>query len=212
VALEPRRIDYDGGALDPSAVDPDPVAQFRSWFEEARAAEVVEPDAMTLATVGPDGHPSARIVLLRGLDARGFAFFTNHDSAKGRDVRARPHAALTFAWLEVHRSVRVEGPVTELPGPESDAYFASRPRASQIGAWASPQSEVIPGRDELDRRVADADARFAGGAVPRPPHWGGFVVAPASLELWQGRPSRLHDRVRYIGGEPGTWRVERLAP
>ncbi len=212
MAHEPRRIDYDGTALDPASVDPDPIAQFRAWYQEARAAEVVEPDAMTLATVGRDGRPSARIVLLRGLDERGLAFFTNRDTAKGRDLRARPYAALTFAWLELHRSVRVEGSVTVLPEPESDAYFASRPRASQIGAWASPQSEVIPGRAELDRRVEQAEARFADAIVPRPPHWGGFVVAPAALELWQGRPSRLHDRVRYTRDERGAWRVERLAP
>jgi pyridoxamine 5'-phosphate oxidase len=212
VALDPRRVDYDGAALDPGTVDPDPIAQFRAWFEAARAAEVLEPEAMTLATVGPDGRPSARIVLLRGLDDRGFAFHTNHESAKGRDLRERPHAALTFAWLEVHRSVRVEGPVAALPAAESDAYFASRPRESQIGAWASPQSEVISGREELDRRVAEAEARFAGATVPRPAHWGGFVVAPVALELWQGRPSRLHDRVRYVREARGAWRLERLAP
>jgi pyridoxamine 5'-phosphate oxidase len=212
VALDPRRVDYDGAELDPGTVDPDPIAQFGAWFEAARAAEVLEPEAMTLATVGPDGRPSARIVLLRGLDDRGFAFYTNHGSAKGRDLRERPHAALTFAWLEVHRSVRVEGPVAALPAAESDAYFASRPRGSQIGAWASPQSDVISGRAELDRRVAEAEARFAGGTVPRPAHWGGFVVAPVALELWQGRPSRLHDRVRYLREARGAWRLERLAP
>jgi pyridoxamine 5'-phosphate oxidase len=212
VAPDPRHADYDGVPLDPAGVDADPIAQFRVWFAQARDAGVVEPDAMTLATVGPGGRPSARIVLLRGLDERGFAFFTSRESAKGRDLRARPHAALTFAWLELHRSVRVEGPVSPLPDADADAYFASRPRGSQIGAWASPQSRVLATRAELDRQVAEAEARFAGGDVPRPPHWGGFVVAAASLELWQGRPSRLHDRVRYVREADGTWRRERLAP
>jgi pyridoxamine 5'-phosphate oxidase len=211
VAPGPGHADYDGGPLDPGAVDPDPIAQFRAWFEEARDAGVAEPEAMTLATVGPAGRPSARIVLLRGLDERGFAFYTNLESAKARDLRARPHAALTFAWLALDRSVRVEGAVHPLPEAESDAYFASRPRGSQLGAWASPQSQVIAGRDELDRRVAAAEARFADGPVRRPPFWGGYVVAPASLELWQGRPSRLHDRLRYVRAG-GTWRLERLAP
>lgn len=212
MALDPRHVDYEGAPLDPASVDADPIAQFRVWLAQARDAGVVEPDAMTLATVGADGRPSARVVLLRGLDERGFAFFTNRASAKGRDLVARPHAALTFAWLELHRSVRVEGSVSPLPDADSDAYFATRPRGSQIGAWASPQSEVLAGREELERRVDEVEARFAGGPVPRPPHWGGFVVAPASLELWQGRPSRLHDRVRYLREADGAWRRERVAP
>jgi len=166
---------------------------------------------MTVSTVDADGRPSSRFVLLRGLDERGFAFFTNYTSAKGRALEANPYAALTFGWLTIHRSVRVEGPVERLPEHESDTYFASRPRGAQLGAWASPQSTVLAGRDELDRALAEAEERFAGGAVPRPPHWGGFLVRPERVELWEGRPNRLHDRVRYTRDGDG-WRIERLAP
>jgi pyridoxamine 5'-phosphate oxidase len=209
--LEGERRDYEGQDLDPAHLAADPVAQFRVWFQDAREAGTYEPEAMTVCTVGSDGRPTSRYVLLRGLDHRGFAFYTNYQSAKGRDLTERPHAALTFGWLAVHRSVRVEGTVQRLPEPESDAYFASRPRAAQIGAWASPQSRVIPGRDALDRAVAEVQARFAGQDVPRPPHWGGFVVAPDRVEFWQGRQGRLHDRLRYER-DGGGWRIERLAP
>jgi pyridoxamine 5'-phosphate oxidase len=199
------------GELDPASVDPDPIAQFRAWFAAARDAGIYEPEAMTVSTVDADGRPSSRFVLLRGLDERGFAFFTNYTSAKGRALEAHPYAALTFGWLTIHRSVRVEGPVERLPEHESDTYFASRPRGAQLGAWASPQSTVLAGRDELDRALAEAEERFAGGAVPRPPHWGGFLVRPERVELWEGRPNRLHDRVRYTRDGDG-WRIERLAP
>ena len=209
--LEGERFDYEGQGLDPAHVATDPMAQFRAWFQDARTAGLYEPEAMTVSTVGPDGRPTARYVLLRGLDERGFAFYTNYHSAKGRDLADRPHAALTFGWLQVHRSVRVEGRVERLPEHESDAYFASRPRAAQIGAWASPQSTVIPGREALDRAVAEVETRFAGVEVPRPPHWGGFVVAPDRVEFWQGRSGRLHDRARYVRDGDG-WRIERLAP
>jgi pyridoxamine 5'-phosphate oxidase len=197
--------------LDPGAVDADPIAQFRAWFREAQAGGIYEPEAMTVATVNADGRPSCRYVLLRGLDERGFAFFTNYESDKARALTAHPYAALTFGWLVIHRSVRVEGAVERLPETESDAYFASRPRGAQIGAWASPQSRALPDRAELERRVAEAEARYAGADVPRPPHWGGFLVRPERLELWQGRPNRLHDRVRYERDGRG-WRIERLAP
>jgi pyridoxamine 5'-phosphate oxidase len=199
------------GGLDPASVDPDPIVQFRAWFAAARDARIYEPEAMTVSTVDDDGRPSSRFVLLRGLDDRGFAFFTNYRSAKGRALEARPYAALTFGWLQIHRSVRIEGPVERLPESESDAYFASRPRGAQLGAWASPQSTGIAGRDELDRALAEAEQRYAGGAVPRPPYWGGFLVRPERLELWEGRPNRLHDRVRYEREGDG-WRIERLAP
>lgn len=207
-----RREDYDGQSLDPVLVDPDPVVQFRSWFDDAVAAETPEPAAMALATVDPDGRPTSRWVLLRGLDDRGFAFYTNRESAKARDLAAHPHAALTFGWLALHRSVRVTGPVQPLPDAESDTYFALRPRGAQIGAWASPQSAVLESREELERRVAEVQERFAGGDVPRPPHWGGYVVRPEAIEFWQGRPDRLHDRVRYARADGGAWRIERLAP
>jgi pyridoxamine 5'-phosphate oxidase len=199
------------GELDPASVDPDPIAEFRAWFAAARDAGIYEPEAMTVSTVGADGRPSSRFVLLRGLDERGFAFFTNYTSAKGRALEANPYAALTFGWLTIHRSVRIEGPVERLPEHESDTYFASRPRGAQLGAWASPQSSVLAGRDELDRALAEAEERFAGGSVPRPPHWGGFLVRPERVELWEGRPNRLHDRVRYTRDGDG-WQIERLAP
>jgi pyridoxamine 5'-phosphate oxidase len=209
--LEGERRDYEGQDLDPAAVSPDPIEQVRSWLHGAREAGVYEPEAMTVSTVGDDGRPSSRYVLLRGLDERGFSFYTNYDSAKGRALAQRPYAALTFGWLALHRAVRVEGDVERLRAPESDAYFASRPRGAQISAWASPQSTVIAGREELDQAMAEVEARFAGVEVPRPPHWGGFLVRPERVELWQGRPNRLHDRVRYRREADG-WRIERLAP
>jgi pyridoxamine 5'-phosphate oxidase len=209
--LEGERRDYEGQDLDPAAVSPDPIEQFRVWMRAARESGVYEPEAMTVSAVGADGRPSSRYVLLRGLDERGFSFFTNYESAKGRALAQRPFAALTFGWLALHRAIRVEGDVEKLPAQESDAYFASRPRGAQISAWASPQSTVIAGRDELDRAMAEVEERFAGVEVPRPPHWGGFLVRPERVELWQGRPNRLHDRVRYQRDGDG-WRIERLAP
>jgi pyridoxamine 5'-phosphate oxidase len=209
--LEGERRDYEGQVLDPASVADDPIEQVRAWLHAAREAGIYEAEAMTLSTVGEDGRPSSRYVLLRGLDERGFSFFTNYDSAKGRALAQRPYAALTFGWLAVHRAVRVEGEVEKLPAAESDAYFASRPRGAQISAWASPQSTVIGGRDELDRAMAEVEARFDGVEVPRPPHWGGFLVRPERVELWQGRLNRLHDRLRYVR-DGDRWRIERLAP
>jgi pyridoxamine 5'-phosphate oxidase len=209
--LESERRDYEGQDLDPAGVAPDPIEQFRAWLRAARDAGIYEPEAMTLSTVDERGRPASRFVLLRGLDDRGFSFFTNYESAKARALAQRPHAALTFGWLPLHRSVRVEGRVERLAPAESDAYFASRPRGAQLSAWASPQSSVIAGREALDRAMADAESRFAGGEVPRPPHWGGFLVRHEMVELWQGRPNRLHDRVRYVR-EGDRWRILRLAP
>jgi pyridoxamine 5'-phosphate oxidase len=211
VSLGGERGDYEGDTLDPAGVDPDPIVQFRAWFAAARDAGIFEPEAMTVSTVDEHGRPSARFVLLRGLDERGFCFYTNYDSAKARQLARHPYAALTFGWLVLHRQVRVEGPVERLPEAESDAYFALRPRAARIGAWASPQSSVLGGRDELERSVAETEARFAGAEVPRPPQWGGFLVRPERVELWQGRRGRLHDRLRYERAGDG-WRIERLAP
>lgn len=207
-----ERRDYDGGTLEPDRVDPDPLRAIAAWLDDARAAGVVEPEAMTVSTVGPDGQPSSRYVLLRGLDERGLAFFTSYRSAKARELAANPRCALTLGWLALHRSVRVEGVAERLAAAESDAYFASRPRASRIGAWASPQSEPLASRAELDERVAAIEQRFAEvDDVPRPEDWGGFLVRPERVELWQGRPSRLHDRVRYDRAADGWARV-RLAP
>ncbi len=191
---------------------PDPIALVRRWFADAQAAGVGQHDAMTLATATPDGRPSARAVLLKGIDQRGFAFFTNYESPKGRELDANPHAALVLLWIPLHRQVRISGQVERLSAEESDAYFATRPRGSQLGAWASQQSRPLPDRAELEARWAALDARYAGLAVPRPPHWGGYRVDPDEIEVWQGRANRLHDRFRYVRTPEGGWTHERLAP
>jgi pyridoxamine 5'-phosphate oxidase len=212
------RSEYRRARLDETDVAADPMAQFVRWFDEAVAARVPEPNAMTLATVC-GGQPSARVVLLKGVEAGGFLFFTNYDSRKGRELDVDPLAALVFFWPELERQVRVEGRVERLDAGASDAYFASRPRASQLGAWASRQSAPVGSRAALEQAFAEAQDLHAGD-VPRPPHWGGYRLVPAMLEFWQGRPSRLHDRIVYrLAGAAGAgdakdagWRVERLAP
>jgi pyridoxamine 5'-phosphate oxidase len=205
-----RSLPQDGFLMDAL----DPIEQFQGWLAEAEAAGEAEPTAMTLATASAaDGAPSARMVLLKGVDERGFVFYTNYRSRKGQELAANPAAALVFRWPVLHRQVTVTGSVTQLPAEESDAYFATRDRGSQIGAWASNQSEVLPGgRAELEERVAAVEARFAGRAdVPRPPHWGGYLVAPDTIVFWTGRPNRLHDRQRFTRNE-SVWRSEVLSP
>jgi pyridoxamine 5'-phosphate oxidase len=209
--VDELRAELRAAPLDVTTVEPDPLDQFRAWFAEAEAAGVDQPEAMTLATAGADGRPSARVVLLRGLDARGFAFYTHRESEKGVDLRENPRAALVFHWREVMRQVRVTGPVSSVPDDEAATYFASRPLGSRVGAWSSPQSRVLADRAELERLVSETEARFAGVDPSLPPFWGGFVVGVETLELWQSRESRLHDRVRYRRHE-NAWIAERLAP
>ena len=204
------RISYERGSLDETQAANEPLRQFERWFAEAVDAGVLEPNAMTLATVGADGRPSTRIVLLKGVDAAGVVFYTNYDSRKGRELAANPQAALQFHWVELQRVVRIEGRVERTSAEESDAYYASRPVDSRIGAWASPQSGVIANRGVLVANAARTSARY-GLHPPRPPHWGGFRVVPDTWEFWQGRKSRLHDRLRYRLVD-GRWVRERLAP
>jgi pyridoxamine 5'-phosphate oxidase len=205
------RLNYTRQSLLESDIHPDPIQQFQTWFDHAIAANLLEPNAMTLATATLNGTPSARIVLLKGIDQRGFVFYTNYNSQKGQELVANPQAALVFLWGELERQVRIEGTVEKIADEETDAYFQSRPHSSQLGAWASAQSCVIPNREVLEQRLANLTQDYQDKAVPRPLHWGGFRVIPHAIEFWQGRPSRLHDRLRYRL-EAGNWIIERLSP
>jgi len=213
------RKDYAQAALDVADVAADPVIQFEQWFQEAMRAEVLEPNAMTLCTVDPNGRPSGRIVLIKGIDQNGISFFTNYQSRKGQALAAHPFASLVFFWPELERQIRIDGSVEKLPDAESEEYFRSRPLPSRLGAWASPQSEVIPNREWLEVRQQNLQEAFPAESSldpPRPAHWGGYQLCPDEFEFWQGRPSRLHDRIRYRRtkewSKPATWLIERLAP
>jgi pyridoxamine 5'-phosphate oxidase len=211
VSLADLRRDYSLAGLTEKDLAKDPFRQFDKWFQEAEAAKIHEPNAMTLSTATKEGRLSSRIVLLKGIDPRGFLFFSNYASRKGTELEANPRAALTFAWLPLERQVNVEGTVTKISREESETYFHSRPRASQLGAWVSQQSSLIPGRNVLEETMKAMEAKYAGQEVPLPPQWGGWRLAPELVEFWQGRRSRLHDRLRYRKSKDG-WTVERLAP
>ena len=236
MAIADIRRDYTAGQLDRKGLDEDPLVQFSHWFDEAARAKSaggrfrrfgiglyksvaalfggrnLEANAMALATVGPDGKPSVRMVLLKGVDVRGFLFFTNYDSRKGRELSASPNAALTFYWPELERQVCIAGAVTKLPHEESEKYFHSRPRGSQIAAAASTQSQPVPDRQVLEKLFQQMEEKFANSSVPMPPNWGGYVLSPERIEFWQGRASRLHDRFCYLRAKDGSWTLQRLAP
>lgn len=210
-AIADLRQDYKLHALLEADTNPDPIVQFQTWFDGAVAAQLPEPNAMTIATATPDGIPSARVVLLKGFDDRGFVFFTNYDSHKGQELQANPHAALVFLWTELERQVRIQGTVERISAVDSDEYYYSRPAGSRLGAWASGQSQVIADRTVLETRLAQLQTEYPNGDIARPSHWGGFRVVPTLIEFWQGRSSRLHDRLRYQKVEAG-WTIDRLSP
>ncbi len=208
-----RRVDYETAGLDIGDVDSSPLVQWQQWYDQAVQAGCVEPHAFVLSTVDGEGWPQSRYLLVRGADQRGFSFFTNYESAKSAQLSAEPRAAMLFTWLQLHRQVRITGIVERLPEVESDEYYRSRPRASQIGAWSSPQSQVLPSRAFLEDRVTQFEQTFADvDEVPRPAYWGGWMLRTVSYEFWQGRPSRLHDRLRYRLEADDEWVIERLAP
>jgi pyridoxamine 5'-phosphate oxidase len=212
ISIADLRQSYTLAGLKEADADPNPFKQFQIWFEQAVDAQLPEPNAMTLATISSDGKPSARMVLLKDFDARGFTFYTNYESAKGQQLDRTPWAALVFWWAQLERQVRIEGQVEKVSERESDEYFSIRPETSQLGAWASDQSQAIENREVLEAKFARLKEKYAGQKIPRPSHWGGFRVIPHEIEFWQGRPSRLHDRLRYRLLEDGSWMRERLAP
>lgn len=211
MGIEDRRIQYETAGLDIDDLDADPIVQLDRWYHQAESAKVAEPNAMVLSTVDALGHPDSRVVLARAIDKHGITFYTNHESVKGMQISGEPRGAATFAWLDLHRQVRIRGSITKVEDAISDAYFAVRPRASQLGAWASPQSQPIPDRAKLDQLYSDVELRFNNVEVPRPPHWGGFTLSVESIEFWQGKPNRLHDRFLYTHKIVG-WQITRLAP
>jgi len=212
VRLADMRRDYKLSGLERKDLDPDPIAQFGRWFDDARAAGLPEPNAMTLASAGNDAIPSTRTVLLKDFDPSGFVFFTNYESRKARQLTENPQASLLFSWITLERQVEICGSVSRIPREETETYFYTRPIGNQVGAWASAQSTVIESRGTLEQRVAESMEKYRGQAIPVPPFWGGFRVNPATIEFWQGRPSRLHDRLRYTRAKDGAWKIERLSP
>lgn len=206
------RKEYAALSLHESDVAQDPIAQFDTWWQQALNSQVMEPNAMTVATASADGLPAARVILLKGFSPEGFVFFTNYNSFKAMHLTENPKACLVFFWAELERQVRITGLVKKVPPAESDAYFFSRPEGSRIGAWASQQSSVVSSREWLDEQYAQKTGEFAGKEIPRPPYWGGYLVQPVVVEFWQGRPSRLHDRIQYTMQENGAWKIERLSP
>ncbi|MBF2005563.1 MAG: pyridoxamine 5'-phosphate oxidase [Chlorogloeopsis fritschii C42_A2020_084] len=210
--LADLRKDYTLQGLSENDIDPNPFIQFQKWFDQALDAQLPEPNAMAVATATPDGKPSARMVLLKDFDERGFVFFTNYNSQKGQELAENPQAALVFWWAELERQVRIAGYVEKVSEQESDEYFQSRPFNSRLGAWASHQSEVIASREELEQRLQALQAKYENQDIPRPPYWGGLRVIPTEIEFWQGRPSRLHDRLLYTRLDEHSWKIERLSP
>jgi len=212
MTLADLRKDYSLAGLNEKDLARDPFRQFEKWFQEVEGAKIPEPNAMVLATAGKDGRPSSRVVLLKGIDGRGFVFYTNYESRKGRQLEINPYASLLFPWVALERQVEVLGPLVKISPEESETYFHSRPRLSQLAAWASQQSAIISGRSALEQAMKTLDAKYAGLEIPIPPNWGGYRVNPETVEFWQGRRSRLHDRLRYRREKDGDWSIERLSP
>ncbi|MBD1929287.1 pyridoxamine 5'-phosphate oxidase [Trichocoleus sp. FACHB-90] len=212
ISVADLRKDYKRSGLERADADPNPFKQFRKWFDQAREAQLPEPNAMTLATATSLGNPSARMVLLKDFDERGFVFYSNYESHKAQQLQENPWASLVFWWAELERQVRIEGRVEKVSDEESDTYFHSRPLLSQLGAWASHQSQVIDSREVLEQRLEELKGKFENQEIPRPQHWGGYRVIPTGIEFWQGRPSRLHDRLFYQLCDDGSWVIERLSP
>ena len=210
--LQRLRKEYTRAGFAEADADPDPIEQFRRWFDEVLAANLHEPNAMTLATATLDGRPSARVVLLKGYDERGFVFYTNYEARKSRELEENPRCTLVFYWGELERQVRIEGRAKRVSGEESDAYYGSRPRGSRLGSWASAQSSPVEDRGILEKRLRELKAKYEGREIPRPPFWGGYRVEPGAIEFWQGRENRLHDRLLYRRLDSGSWRMERLQP